>query len=178
VGHAADAWARTERQTIREASAILKTDPKNLVHRAASLLDEIKQLKKDLDKARRGGGGADLDTLIGQAVSVDGVSLVAAKVSVDARPTLAALVDRLRDKLPGGVIVLGAELDGSAAVIAAVGPELKGNPRFHAGNIVRGVCEHMGGRGGGRPDFAQGGGKNVAALDTALASVADALPSA
>ena len=98
-----------------EASAVLKTDPKNLVQRAGALVDEIKQLKKDLDKARRGGGGTDLDALIAGAQSVDGVPVVAAQVSVDARPTLAALVDRLRDKLPGGVMVLGAELDGSAA---------------------------------------------------------------
>ena len=137
VGHSADAWSREERRTLREASAVLKTDPKNLVQRAGALVDEIKQLKKDLDKARRGGGGTDLDALIAGAQSVDGVPVVAAQVNVDARPTLAALVDRLRDKLPGGVMVLGAELDGSAAVIAAVGPQLKGDQRFHAGNLVR-----------------------------------------
>jgi len=171
VGHAADALARLQRDTIGEASAILKTDPTRMVSRTSALVDEVKQLKKALDKARRGGGGADLDGLIANAIDLDGVPLVAATVDVDARPTLAALVDRLRDKLPGGVMVLGAELDGAAVVIAAVGSQLKGDERFHAGNIIKAVTAKLDGRGGGRPDFAQGGGKRPDKLAEAIADV-------
>jgi alanyl-tRNA synthetase len=171
VGHAADALAQSQRETIMQASTMLKTDPTRLVTRAAALLDEVKQLKKALDKARRGGGGADIDSLIADATDVDGVPVVAAAVEVDARPTLAALVDRLRDKLPGGVIVLGGAIDGAAVVIAAVGPQLKGDPRFHAGNLIKAVTAKLDGRGGGRPDFAQGGGKNVDALASVLKDV-------
>ncbi len=97
--------------------------------------------------------------------------LVAAQVQVDARDTLAALADRLRDKLPGGVMVLGAELDGAVAIIAAVGPRLKGDARFHAGKLVKAVTERVDGKGGGRPDFAQGGGKSPSKLPAAIAAV-------
>ncbi|MDP6215389.1 MAG: alanine--tRNA ligase-related protein, partial [Acidimicrobiales bacterium] len=113
VGHAADAVAREERALIARASTALKTDPTRLEGRVSGLLDEIKTLKKALDKARRGGGGADIDSLIDGAADIDGVPLISAKVDVDARETLMALVDRLRDKQPGSVIVLGAELDGA-----------------------------------------------------------------
>ena len=171
VGHAADALARTERATLSEASAVLKTDPSRLVKRAASLLEEIKQLKKALDKARRSGGGTDVDSLLEGAIDIGGVPVIAAQVDVDARATLAALADRLRDKRPGGVIVLGAELDGAVALIAAVGPELKGNPQFNAGKIIKAVAEKVDGRGGGRPDFAQGGGNSPEKLADAMASV-------
>ena len=156
VGHAADARSIDERQTLRAASDVLKTDPGNLVERVAGLVDEMKQLRKALDKARKSGGGQDIDAWLAEASQVDGVPVVARTVEVDARPTLAALVDRLRDKAPGAVIALGAKLDGAAVIIAATGPELKGDPRFHAGQLVKAITGQLDGRGGGRPDFAQG----------------------
>lgn len=171
VGHAADALARVEQQRLREAAGLLKTDPARLVERVEALLEEQRGLKKALDKARRTGGAVDADALIDGAIEVAGVPLVAAQVQVDARDTLAALADRLRDKLPGGVMVLGAELDGAVAIIAAVGPRLKGDGRFHAGKLVKAVTERVDGKGGGRPDFAQGGGKSPDKLPAAIAAV-------
>ncbi|MCB9540545.1 MAG: alanine--tRNA ligase [Myxococcales bacterium] len=171
VGHAADALARDEHHRLREAAGLLKTDPARLVERVEALLDEQRSLKKALDKARRSGGAVDADALIEAAIEVAGVPLVAAQVQVDARDTLAALADRLRDKLPGGVMVLGAELDGAVAIIAAVGPRLKGDARFHAGKLVKAVTERVDGKGGGRPDFAQGGGKSPDKLPAAIAAV-------
>ena len=175
VGHAADARSREERHALRAASDVLKTDPGNLVERVAGLVDEMKQLRKALDKARKSGGGQDIDAWLAEAVKVDGVPVVARTVDVDARPTLAALVDRLRDKAPGAVIALGAKLDGAAVVIAATGPNLKGDARFHAGQLVKAITGQLDGRGGGRPDFAQGGGKDVEALERVIASVPDIL---
>ena len=67
---------------------------------------------------------------------------------------------------------MGAELGGAAVLVAAVGPQLKGDPRFHAGNIMRAITPMVDGRGGGRPDFAQGGGKAPDKLDAAI----EALP--
>ena len=80
-------------------------------------------------------------------------------------------MDRLRDKAPGAVIALGADLDGAAVVIAATGPKLRGDKRFHAGQLVKAITLKLDGRGGGRPDFAQGGGKDVSKLADALADV-------
>ena len=135
------------------------------------MVDEIKQLKKALDKARRGGGGLDVDTIISEAQTILGVPVVARVVEVDDRATMAGLADRLRDKMPGGVIVLGAAIDGAVAILAAVGAQLKGDKRFNAGQLVRAVTARVDGKGGGRPDFAQGGGKSPAKLPDAIAAV-------
>ncbi|MEE2788273.1 MAG: alanine--tRNA ligase [Myxococcota bacterium] len=171
VGHAADVLAQRERNTLMHASGLLKTDPSRLVERTSALVDEVKQLKKALDKARRGGGGLDVDAMIAEAVNVVGVPVVARVVEVDDRATLAGIADRLRDKLPGGVVVLGAVIDGGVAVLAAIGAQLKGDPRFHAGHLVRALTALVDGRGGGRPDFAQGGGKSPDKLSAAIAAV-------
>ena len=171
VGHAAEALAREERGRLRAAAGLLKTEPARLVERIEGLIEEQRALKKALEHLRRTGGAVDADALLAAAVSVAGVPVVAAHVTVDSRETLAALADRLRDKRPDGVVVLGAEIDGAAAVLAAVGPQLKGDKRFHAGNIVRAVTELLDGRGGGRPDFAQGGGKAPERLAEAMARV-------
>ena len=175
VGHAADARMARDRELLRQAARQLKTDPARLVERLEALQDELRDTRRALEKARRGGGGVDADGLIERAVEVDGVQVVAAYVEVDARETLAALVDRVRDKRPGAVVVLGAELDGKAAIIAAVGPELKGDARFHAGKLVRAVAEIVDGRGGGRPDFAQGGGASPQKLPDAMRRVPELL---
>ncbi|MGK0359718.1 MAG: alanyl-tRNA synthetase [Bradymonadia bacterium] len=169
VGHAADALMAEERSLLRDAAGALKTEPSRLPERIGALQDEIKALKRDLKKARESGGAIDADALIADAVQIAGVTVVAAAVEVDARETLAALVDRIRDKLPGGVVILGAALDGKVALIAAKGPQLKADKRFHAGNIVRAVAELCDGRGGGRPDFAQAGGKDPSKLADAMA---------
>ena len=170
VGHAADALADAQRALLTEAAGLLKTDLARLPQRVGQLIDEVKTLKRALEKARRTGGAIDPDALIADAIDVGGVAVVAAEVDVDARETLAALVDRIRDKRPDCVVVLCAALeDDKAAVIAAVGPRLKGDKRFHAGKIVKAVTAEMGGRGGGRPDFAQGGGEAARVSDAVAA---------
>ncbi len=172
VGHAADALAREERQLVRTAADALKTDVARLPQRVEQLLGQVKSLEKALEKARRTGGAVDPDDLIADAVDVDGVPLVAAAVEVDARETLAALVDRIRDKRPDSVAVLVAALeDGKVAIIAAVGPKLKKDKRFHAGRIVKAVCAELDGRGGGRPDFAQGGGQSPEKIPAAVTAI-------
>ncbi len=175
VGHAADARMASDREQLRLAALQLRTDPARVVERLEALQAELRETKRALEKVRRGGGGVDADGLIAAAVEVHGVQVVAAHVEVDARETLAALVDRVRDKRPGAVVVLGADLDGKAAIIAAVGPELKGDARFHAGKLVRAVAELVDGRGGGRPDFAQGGGTAPGKLSDAMRRVPELL---
>ena len=168
VAHAADAHDRAQRDLIRTTAQAAKAEPIRLPQRVEGLLQEIKDLKKALDKARRGGGSM-LDTLLGQQVEVAGVPLVAAVVDMDDRQALSALVDAIRDKLPTAVVVLGADVGGSAAIIGGVGPQSK--KRFHVGNIPKAVVPLVDGRGGGRPDFAQGGGKDPSKLAEAIAKV-------
>lgn len=171
VGHAADAQMAADRALIAGTANLLKTDRTRLAERIAALQDEVRSLKRDLKKARESGGAIDADALIAGGSTISDIPVVFAKVDVDARETLAALVDRIRDKQPGGVVILGAGLDGKVALIAAKGPALKANKRVHAGNLVRAIAELCDGRGGGRPDFAQAGGKSPEKLEAAMAEV-------
>ena len=85
------------------------------------------------------------------------------------RTQLRTLVDQLRDKLGSGVVVVGSVTDGNVSLIAGVTKDL--TARVQAGKVVGAVAEKVGGKGGGRPDLAEAGGKDVAALDSALAAV-------
>jgi alanyl-tRNA synthetase len=172
VGHAADALWHSERVLLAQAAHAAKTpEPFRLPQRIEQLNDEIRSLKKALEKARQGGSANDADALIAQAADVGGVPVIAAVVETDSRESLAALADKIRDKAPRAVVVLGAAIDGQAALLAAVGPETRGDKRFNAGQIIKVLAEQVEGRGGGRPDFAQAGGKAPASLPAAFAGV-------
>ena len=171
VGHSAEEIIRKERGALRSAASALKADIEQVPTRIEALQVELRTLRKSLDKARRTGGRVDADTLLAAQVDVAGAAVVAARLDVDDRETLAAIVDRIRDKEPRAVIVVGAELDGKAALVAGVGSAHKGKGRFHAGRIIKAVAERVDGRGGGRPDFAQAGGNTPAKLDGAIADV-------
>ena len=114
------------------------------------------------------GQGADL---AGQAVDVKGARVVAATLDgVDVK-TLRQAMDQLKDQLKSAAIVLGAVNDGKISLIAGVTPDL--TAKLKAGELVNFVARQVGGKGGGRPDMAQAGGDNPAALQDALASVTD-----
>jgi alanyl-tRNA synthetase len=134
------------------------------------LLDKQKKLERDLAamKSRLASGqGVDLAD---SAVEVGGVKVVAARVDGADAKSLREAVDRLKDKLGSAVIVLGVPTeDGKVALVAGVTKDLVG--RVKAGDIVGAVAAQVGGRGGGRPDFAQAGGTEPDKLDAALASV-------
>ncbi len=91
------------------------------------------------------------------------------------RPQLRTLVDQLRDKLGSGVVVVGSASNGNVSLIAGVTKDL--TSRIQAGKVVGAVAEKVGGKGGGRPDLAEAGGKNPEALDSALAEVYDVVES-
>ena len=104
-----------------------------------------------------------------QVVTVDGVQVLAQRVDDLDAGQLRTLVDNLRNKLGSGVVVLGsANEDGKVALIAGVTKDLVG--RLHAGKIVSTLAPKVGGSGGGKPDMAQAGGKDVSALNATLAS--------
>lgn len=172
VGHAADAQVAHEHDTLQTLAGQLKIEPGRLVERVEALQAELREVKRALDRARREGGGNQLSELLSQVREVNGVALIAAVVAVDARETLMALMDQLRDHRPDALIVLGSDLEGKAALLVRVGPELHQSGRVHAGQIMRALAPILGGKGGGRPDFAQGGGKDVEKLPEAIEAVA------
>ena len=130
---------------------------------------EIKRLTRELDQARMKSASSSVASVSDKVKEVRGVKVLAHRVDNLDRAQLRTLVDQLRDKVGSGVVVVGSAADGNVSLIAGVTKDLTG--RIQAGKVVGAVAEKVGGKGGGRPDLAEAGGKDVAALDSALAAV-------
>ncbi len=130
---------------------------------------EIKRLHRELDQARMKSASSSISTAnIGDQIKdVKGVKVLAHRVDNLERAQLRTLVDQLRDKIGSGVVVLGSASNGNVALIVGVTKDLTG--RVQAGKVIAPVALRVGGKGGGRPDLAEAGGKDAAALDSALA---------
>jgi alanyl-tRNA synthetase len=130
---------------------------------------EIKRLTRELDQARMKSASSSAASATDNIKEVRGVTVLAHRVDNLERAQLRTLVDQLRDKLGSGVVVVGSATDGNVSLIAGVTKDL--TSRIQAGKVVGAVAEKVGGKGGGRSDLAEAGGKDVAALDSALAGV-------
>ena len=133
----------------------------------------MSKLEKDLKKARA--GAADAEDLVSQARDVGGVKLLAARIDAPDRKTLGEWAEKYRDKLGSAVVLLAAVIDEKVVLIAAVTKAL--TPQINAGAIVREASVIVGGKGGGRPDFAQGGGTDATKIDEALKCVEELIGS-
>jgi alanyl-tRNA synthetase len=130
---------------------------------------EIKRLTRELDQARMKSASSSAASATDKVKEVRGVKVLAHRVDNLERAQLRTLVDQLRDKLGSGVVVVGSAADGNVSLIAGVTKDL--TSRIQAGKVVGAVAEKVGGKGGGRPDLAEAGGKDAEALDSALAGV-------
>jgi alanyl-tRNA synthetase len=132
---------------------------------------EIKRLTRDLDQARMKSASSSLSTAsISEKVKeVRGVKVLAHRVDNLERAQLRTLIDQLRDKLGSGIVVLGSAANGNVSLIVGVTKDL--TSRIQAGKIIAPVAQRVGGKGGGRPNLAEAGGKDAAALDSALGEV-------
>jgi alanyl-tRNA synthetase len=128
---------------------------------------EIKRLARELDQARMKSASSTTANIGEQIKDVRGVKVLAHRVDNLERPQLRTLVDQLRDKLGSGVVVLGSASNGNVSLIVGVTKDL--TSRIQAGKVIGPVAQKVGGKGGGRPDLAEAGGKDAAALDAALA---------
>jgi alanyl-tRNA synthetase len=132
---------------------------------------EIKRLTRELDQARMKSASASFSAAnIGDKVKeVKGVKVLAQRVDNLDRAQMRTLVDQLRDKIGSGVVVLGSAIDGNVSLIVGITKDLTG--RVQAGKVIAPVAQKVGGKGGGRPDLAEAGGKDAAALNSALDEV-------
>jgi alanyl-tRNA synthetase len=155
--------------TLRMIAGMLNTGEDRVVEAIEKLEQDRKQLEKRLESLKRKSAVSMADSLLEEARKVKGVPVVAARVDGMDREALRQLADGLRQKMGTGAVVLATVEDGKIAVISAVTKDLAG--RLHAGKMVQEIAKQIGGSGGGRPDLAEAGGKDVARLDTALAEV-------
>jgi alanyl-tRNA synthetase len=161
-----DALLRDLAQLLRGSRADVKIKVQDVLERMRQMEKEVRALK---DRLASGQGGADLAA---GAVEIAGVKIVATKVEGADAGALRSAVDRLKDRLKSAVVVL-ASVEGPDKVVLVAGVTPDQTARIKAGELAGAIAAKLGGRGGGRPDFAQAGGNNPAALDAALASVPD-----
>jgi alanyl-tRNA synthetase len=143
-----------------------------LRHRLSAQEEELKKLRRELDQVRMKSAASSVSNAADQAVEVAGIKVLAQRVDSLDRGQMRTLVDNLRGKLGSGVVVLGsAQEEGKVALIVGVTKDLTG--KVQAGKIVGQIAKLVGGSGGGRPDMAEAGGKDVSQLDAALKSASD-----
>jgi alanyl-tRNA synthetase len=130
---------------------------------------EIKRLTRELDQARMKSASSTVASVTDKIKDIHGVKVLAHRVDNLERAQMRTLVDQLRDKLGSGVVVLGSTGNGNVSLIVGVTKDLI--QKIQAGKVIGPVAQRVGGKGGGRPDLAEAGGKNPEALDAALAEV-------
>ena len=170
TGATAHRQALEREAALERAAALLKAGPGELLEKLERLAARKQELEKELERLagqRARQAGADLAE---QAVEIDGVQVLGARLDADAKALRAAL-DRLKERLGSAAVVLGAARGGKVTLVAGVTPDQSG--RLPAGELVGAVAARVGGRGGGRPEMAQGGGDRPEELDAALAAVPD-----
>ena len=147
-----------EQQRI-EIAKMVRAQPAEVVDRVRRLAEQTSKLERELKKARSGAVARDLKDLKKQVKEVEGVKVLVDTVDAPDRKTLGEWAERYRDKPGAEVVVLGSIIDDKVACSAVVTKNL--TPKVHAGKIIGAVSEIVGGKGGGRADFAQGGGADT-----------------
>jgi alanyl-tRNA synthetase len=157
---------RQQERTLRQIGEILKVPTDETVRRVERLLEERRAVERELTALRRGRRGEAASDLASRARDVNGTKVLATRAEGVSGKDLRTMVDDLRDKLKSGVVLLASESGGKVSLALGVTPDLK--DRLKAGDLVREVAAVVGGKGGGRPDFAQAGGNDPGRIDEAF----------
>ncbi|AVT20391.1 alanine--tRNA ligase [Paracidovorax avenae] len=170
TGASALAYLQQLEDTVARAAGALRAPASELAGRIGQALDQVKALEREVAALKGKLASSQGDELVGQAVDVKGLKVLAATLPGADAKTLRDTMDKLKDKLKSAAIVLAA-VDGAKVQIAAgVTPDVMA--KVKAGELVNFVASQVGGKGGGKPDMAMAGGTDAAALPAALASVA------
>jgi alanyl-tRNA synthetase len=176
AGAAAVEWLAGRRGVLDRAARLLRVSPEDVPSRIEKLFEREKEIARELESVKRelaGGGAGGAGDPLGRAVDVGGVKVLGVRLPVGDPATLRDTADTLLQRLGGGVVCLGGEHKGKAAVVVAVTKELTG--RLDARKLIGEVAAGIGGKGGGRADFAQAGGPDPAGLERAVAAIQGAV---
>ena len=169
TGAGALAWVSALEEREARVMALVKSDPENLEERVGQVVMRARELERELEKARGKLAVQEGETLLGQAVDVEGLRVLAARCEVAGPKALREMLDRVRSRIEYGLVVLGSVDGEKVSLVAGVSKDL--TDRVQAGPLINFVAGQVGGKGGGRPDMAQAGGNEPSNLDPALASV-------
>jgi alanyl-tRNA synthetase len=161
-------WIRQREELLREIAAAVKSPEDGVQEKIERLLAQQRDLEKRIAGLQQKLAGGSTPDLLDGVRDVAGVKLVAAQVDGADADGLRALADRVRERLGSGVVVLGASEGERVVLVTAVTRDLA--KRVHAGNLIKPIAAMVGGAGGGRPDFAQAGGREPAELGKAIAA--------
>jgi alanyl-tRNA synthetase len=154
---------------LREAASLLKTSPENVAERLVHLVAEQKEKDRRIESLKSRLISQRSSDFLSMAREIGGIKVLAMEVEANSPKELRETADKIRDKLGSGIILLGSKADGRAMLTCVVTRDLL--DRFAAGDIIRQISGIVGGKGGGRPDMAQGGGPKPEALEKALEAV-------
>jgi alanyl-tRNA synthetase len=160
---------RVQERALERTAELLRTPVGDLEARVEKLLEERKSLEAELALLRSAQRSAASGDLASQVEMVGDVPVLLAKIDGASGDDLRAMVDTLRERLKSGIVLLAAATDDRVTLALGVTPDL--TSRFKAGDLIREAAAAVGGKGGGRPDFAQAGGRDPSKIDEALAIV-------
>ncbi|AMN82374.1 MULTISPECIES: alanine--tRNA ligase [Pseudomonas] len=167
TGAAALAYLNAAEEQLKEAASLVKGSRDNLIDKLSAVLERNRALEKQLEQLQAKAASAAGDDLSASAVDVKDVKVLAARLDGQDGKALLALVDQLKNKLGRAVILLGGVHEDKVVLVAGVTKDLTG--QLKAGDLMKQAAAAVGGKGGGRPDMAQGGGVDAGSLDAALA---------
>ncbi|WP_113234508.1 alanine--tRNA ligase [Escherichia coli] len=168
-GEGAIATVHADSDRLSEVAHLLKGDSNNLADKVRSVLERTRQLEKELQQLKEQAAAQESANLSSKAIDVNGVKLLVSELSGVEPKMLRTMVDDLKNQLGSTIIVLATVAEGKVSLIAGVSKDV--TDRVKAGELIGMVAQQVGGKGGGRPDMAQAGGTDAAALPAALASV-------
>ena len=169
TGDEALAWVHSMEERIERIAASVKADAETVADRVDAMLARSRELERDLERLKARVAASRGDDLAAQAVDIDGLKVLAAKIDGADPKALRETVDRLKSRLGSAAVVLATVNAGKVALVAGVTKD--STDRIEAGSLANHVARQVGGRGGGRPELAQAGGNDPSRVDQAIRSV-------
>jgi alanyl-tRNA synthetase len=162
---------KNEERTLKQVAAALKTDPKSVAIRIEKLLENQKALEKEITSLKREQKAQESVSLLNEVKDVEGVKIISTRTDSSNPEEMRELADKLKSGIGSGIVLLGAVNNGKVSLLVSVTKDL--TSRFKAGDLVRELAPFVDGKGGGRPDMAQAGGKNPDGLNKAINGLYD-----
>jgi alanyl-tRNA synthetase len=167
TGRAALARAQEAERSLHEVAGLLRSSTADVTTRVAALVKEVKDLKKQLAAGAK--AGVSLDKLLADAETINGTTVVVAEATGADAQGMRELIDTIRKKMPSSAILLAAGEEGKVTIVCGISRDLQ-SKNISAGDWIKAAAEAVGGKGGGRPDMAQAGGKHPEKISEALAA--------
>ncbi len=158
---------KDKEKLIEDTANVLKSNTNDIAHKAEAISEELKAVKSELSKLKNEAAKSGVDDVIKNAKDINGVNVVSAKFENTEIDTLRTMGDNIKDKLGSGIAVLVSASDDKVTIFVTATKDVVAKG-VHCGNIVKEAAVLVGGKGGGRPDFAQAGGKDKSGIDAAI----------